>query len=92
MKIIGKPILDEFKRKHADARSQVDSWVAEVEEAEWQTPHEVKERYQTADFLGGGETIFNIKGDAYRLRTIISYKNAVVSVLNAGTHSEYVRW
>ncbi len=92
MKIIGKPILEEFKRKHADARSQVDSWIAETEEAEWKTPHEVKDRYPNASLLGDGIVIFNIKRDNYRLKVLISYKSGNVSIQNAGTHSEYMRW
>jgi mRNA-degrading endonuclease HigB of HigAB toxin-antitoxin module len=44
MRLIGKKLLFDFKNKHADARSQIESWEAEVEEAEWDAPPELKKK------------------------------------------------
>ncbi len=92
MKIHGKRILDDFKRRHADARPHIDEWVCEVEEAKWQSPHDIKARYVTAKILADRRVVFKLKGNDYRLDAKISYKNQVVLVVRIGTHAEYDNW
>ena len=92
MKLIGKNILDNAGRIHADAKSQLETWALETEEAEWQNPNDVKERYASVSFLGGGKTVFNIKGNRYRLFTLINYAGKLVLVKKFGTHTEYSKW
>jgi len=92
MQIIGKIVLEEFKNKYADVRSQVDSWVAEAEGAEWGNPMDVKERYPKASILSGNQVVFDLKGSKYRLLTKINYPNGVVLIKNAGPHEEYMSW
>jgi len=92
MKLIGKSILDELKKKHADARPQIDSWEAEVKEAEWKTPQDLKNRYPKASILSKQRVVFNICGNKYRLLTLVTYKTGVVFVKKIGTHNEYDNW
>jgi len=89
MKLIGRDILKEFIFEHADARSSISAWIAEVEATVWQSSHDVKARYANASFLGDGTVIFNIKGNTYRMETRITYKTPVVMVVWIGTHAEY---
>ena len=42
MQLIGMQVLHEFIKKHVDARSNIESWKIEAEEAHWTTPHELK--------------------------------------------------
>lgn len=92
MKIIGKGVLNDFKRKHTDAGSQVDSWENEVEAADWKIPLDIKRRYASASILQSNQVVFNLKGNKYRLLTKVNYKNKVVLVKKAGTHEEYDNW
>lgn len=92
MKIIGKGVLNDFKRKHTDASSQVDSWENEVEDADWKIPLDIKRRYASASILQGNQVVFNLKGNKYRLLTKVNYKNRIVLVKKAGTHEEYDNW
>ncbi|MFQ5944555.1 MAG: type II toxin-antitoxin system HigB family toxin [Anaerolineales bacterium] len=92
MDIVGKGKLNEFSGKHADARKQIESWVALVEAAEWTSPMDIKEHFSHADFLGDGRCVFNIKGNTYRLYVKIAYKTKKVLVKEVGTHAEYDRW
>ena len=92
MKLIGKQILQDFIRIHADARSQIESWEAEVEGAKWSTPHELKGRYPRASILGNQNVVFNICGNKYRLWVKVSYKNELVLIEQIGTHKEYEKW
>jgi mRNA interferase HigB len=90
--VVGRHILDDFCRRHADAVEQVRSWVAEVEDAQWSTPLELKERYHRASTLEGNRVVFRIKGNTYRLLARVSYKNQVVRVEKVGTHAQYDTW
>lgn len=92
MRIAGLKILIDFGKKHADIRSQINAWISEVEEATWQKPQDVKDRYVHASFLANNRVIFNLKGNHYRLDTKINYKNQVVLVIRIGTHSDYSKW
>ena len=92
MKVVGREELEKYGRKHADLRGQIDAWLAEVAEAEWQTPNDIKRRYSHASFLTNRRVIFNLKGNRYRLDTKVSFKNQVVLVVRIGTHEEYSTW
>ena len=92
MILTGKALLEAFKDEHPDARSLVDAWEAEIEVATWQTPHDLKARFPSADTPGDQQAIFNIRGNRYRLWVKIAYKVGVVLVKAIGTHAEYDKW
>lgn len=92
MKLIGKKILEDFKEKHADARSQIESWEAEAEEAQWKTPHDLKGRYPKASIIKDNQVVFDISRNKYRLLVQVSYKNGIVFIKKMGTHKEYEHW
>ena len=80
MKIVGKKMLDEFKKKYSEVGSQIDSWYSEVSLADWIKPLDIKQRYRTASFLPNNHVIFNLKGNKYRLLVQVSYKNKIVLI------------
>jgi len=84
--------MHDFKQGHNDARSQLDSWEAEVGEALWDTPHDLKKRYPKASLLKNQNAIFDFCNNKYRLWTKINYKNSIVLIKKIGTHKEYNRW
>lgn len=92
MKLIGKQILTNFKEQHTEARSQVESWAAEVEEAQWNTPVDLKQRYPNASILKDQHVVFNICWNKYRLLVQVGYKTKIVLVKKIGTHKEYDNW
>lgn len=92
MKLTGKILLNEFKKDHPDSNSSIESWEAEIEEANWQTPHDLKSRYPKASIIGNQRVVFDLCGNRYRLLTIISYKNQMAMVEKIGTHKEYDKW
>jgi len=89
MRVLGTTILEEFQHDHADVRSWISAWLAEVKDAEWTTPQDIKNRYQSASFLSDRLVIFNVKGTKYRMVCKISFQFNIVRVQWAGTHAEY---
>lgn len=91
MKVLGRETLSDFIKRHAEVRTQVAAWVAEAEEADWKSPQDVRARYPTVSFIRG-RTVFNIKGNKYRLDTTIAFNTGIVIVDRMGTHAEYTKW
>ena len=92
MKLLSKKLLHDFKEKHADARSQIESWEMEFEETLWNTPHDIKERYPKASLVKDRQVIFNLCGNKYRLLVQVAYKTGIVLIKKIGTHKEYDNW
>lgn len=89
MQVYGLARLHEFSRKHANARAALTAWHTVVEQAEWNTTHDIKARFAQADFLVDNRVIFNIKGNHYRLLAKVNFQAGIVLVEWIGTHAEY---
>lgn len=89
MRVIGRDKLTKFSKKHNQAKPALDAWFAEAESANWQTPQDIKGRFNSADFLADNRVIFNIKGNHYRLVVKVRYRNGIVAIEWVGTHAEY---
>lgn len=92
MQIVGKDKLAVFKNEHPEARSQIEAWEAEVENADWKTPHGLKARYPKASLPGNQNVIFNICWNKYRLWVKVAYNTSTVLISEIGTHEEYKKW
>lgn len=92
MRLLGKQLLFDFIKRYNDSQSQILSWMAEVENSNWQTPHELKNRYSSASILRGQNVIFDFCWNKYRLWVQVTYKNGIVLVKKIGTHKEYNKW
>lgn len=86
--MIAKSALRSFWGQHPDAEGPLLAWFREVQQAEWDSPAAVKEKYRSASFVGE-RVAFNIKGNKYRLVVWINYPFKVVYVRFVGTHEEY---
>jgi mRNA interferase HigB len=89
MTLVGRDILDQFSRAHADLRRPLQAWVKEVESAAWKTPQDIKNRYRSVDFRPGNRVIFDLKGNHYRLVAVVRYQSGILLVEWIGTHAEY---
>jgi mRNA interferase HigB len=68
---------------------RIAAWKAEVQQARWNKPTDVKAIYGTADVVGNSRVVFDICGNNYRLVVQFNYAAQVASVRFAGTHEEY---
>lgn len=89
MTLVGQDRIDTFVKRNAQARKPMQAWVAEVKQARWKTPQDIKNRYRSADFLKNNRVIFDIKGNSYRMVVKVAYQTGVVFVEWIGTHGEY---
>jgi mRNA interferase HigB len=91
--IISAGRLDDFARRHRDAEAALAGWAQNTRSAAWRNLPQVRQTYRSADAVkvdsGRVVTVFNIRGNNYRLLTAISYPAQVVNVLQFLTHAEY---
>jgi mRNA interferase HigB len=88
MRIISRKRLLEFSEIHSEATAPLDYWYRVAKSATWTNLIEVRETYPTADPVGNF-TVFNIKGNDYRLITSIVYQTQRIYIKYVLTHSEY---
>ena len=89
MIITNKEILEKYSQKHVIVKNPIEKWTADVTVAQWKSLNDLRLSYPSADYVGNGRVVFNIKGTDYRLIVIIIYVVNVVEVRWIGTHAEY---
>jgi mRNA interferase HigB len=93
MRLLGQDVLWKAVRKHADARRWLQAWIATVEDATWQSLDDMRDDYPSADGVKLKSeivvTVFNVRGNEYRLLTNVNYEGQIVLVLEFLTHGEY---
>jgi mRNA interferase HigB len=90
MRIISRKRLLEFAKIHADVADPLDLWYRVAKSSNWLNLIDVKQTYSAADVVGNF-TVFNIKGNDYRLITSIVYSKQRIYIKYVLTHSEYDR-
>jgi mRNA interferase HigB len=91
MRIIARKTLREFweNPKHRDSEQPLRAWFAEVKEADWNSPNDIKAKYKSASIVGNNRLVFNIKGNTYRLVVSVRYEFKIVYIRFIGTHQQY---
>lgn len=88
MHVISRKKLREFWEQHADAYDALDNWYKAASKTKWSNLAEVQTLYSTAEVVGNF-TVFNIKGNKYRLVVDIVYAEATIFIKYVLTHAEY---
>lgn len=88
MHVISRKKLLEAAKKHPHLGKPLDAWYRLAKKAEWESLVEVREVFPTADAVGKF-TVFDIKGNAYRLITEINYQTGRIFLRHVLTHAEY---
>lgn len=91
MRIIAKKTLVAFYTKHSDAESAIEDWYEKVKEAQWDNFAQVRQMFNSADLVGNNRIVFNLRGNQYRLVTLVLFRIKMVYIRFIGTHSEYER-
>ena len=90
MRVLGTEVLGKAKKTHRDLTSSVATWLMIAREAKWKNLNEVRLTWRNTDCVRG-KTIFNIKGNRYRLIAIVNYASQTIVLSTLLTHDEYSR-
>jgi mRNA interferase HigB len=88
MHVISRRRLREFCESHADSCEALYDWYDTANQASWQNLLEIQQTYPKAEAVSHF-TIFNIKGNRYRLIADIQYQKQLIYVKYILTHAEY---
>jgi mRNA interferase HigB len=83
MRVISRRTLHEAVKRHAELEKPLDVWYRIAKKAAWRNLGDVKKTYKHADYVDP-YTVFNIKGNNYRLVVKIEYRFGIIL-----THPEY---
>jgi len=87
---ISRRKIREFVRLHPDSEFSLSAWFKIARKAEWRSLAAVRKVYPQADVVGKF-TVFNIRGNRYRLIAEINYQFQQVLIREILTHREYDR-
>ena len=89
MRIYSKKTLDEFGKTHADVADVLKGWYRVAKSSKWQNIQDVKKSCSASADAAGRFTVFNIKGNKYRLIVSIDYEKQIINIKYILTHAEY---
>jgi mRNA interferase HigB len=91
--VITRRRLREWGRQYPDAKPSLAAWHAVAKKARWDSIAEVRKDFPTADGAvvksGRVATVFNIRGNNYRMIAAIHYNGKRVYLLRLLTHGDY---
>ena len=88
MDVISRKKLKEAVARQGDLEAPLDAWFRIAKKAQWKNLADVRKTFSTADAVGKW-TVFNIKGNRYRLITEINYAFGRIYIRHVLTHAEY---
>ena len=90
MHVISRKKLKEAAARRRDLEAPLDVWFRIAKKASWQNLADVRKTFASADLVDRW-TVFNIKGNRYRLITDVNYRFQRIYIRHVLTHAEYDR-
>lgn len=90
MRVISRKRLLEVIEKDRTLEGPLKAWYKIVSKADWKNFAEVRQTYSSADYVDPF-TVFNIRGNQYRLIVKIEFKKHLAFIKHILTHKEYDR-
>lgn len=89
MRIVTFKRIQDFCDRQPDVAVALQVWYQKTSKAEWHTLTDIRRMFNSADYVGNNRYVFNIKGNHYRLVTIIIFASQKIYIRFIGTHTEY---
>lgn len=90
MHVISRRMLLQAATRHGDLFAPLDAWYRIAKKAQWRSLEDVRLVFPNADLVGRF-TVFNIKGNAFRLIVEINYLTGRLYIRHVLTHASYDR-
>ncbi len=89
MVVISYGAIRSFYEKHPDSKDALNNWYRLAIAADWGNFQEIKEMYNSVDAVGNDRFIFNVRGNHYRLVTMIFFDVRTIYIRFVGLHKDY---
>jgi mRNA interferase HigB len=88
VRVISRRALRDFAKEHADSARPLDAWYRIAKASRWKSLIDVRDTWPSAETVGE-LTVFNVKGNTYRLIARINYQTGTLFIRAVLTHAEY---
>lgn len=89
MRIFTEQTLKKFTERHPGSKVALQEWVTVVKKSVWKNFADIKNTFNSVDYVGNQRYVFNIKGNDFRLVAVIKFTPRFVYIRFIGTHKEY---
>lgn len=89
MVIVSRKAIHEYASTKAQATEALNEWYLKTKAADWGNLADVKNTFNSVDYVGNDNYVFNIKGNHFRLIARIIFPVRTVFIRFIGTHAEY---
>ncbi|MFZ0278172.1 MAG: type II toxin-antitoxin system HigB family toxin [Candidatus Sulfotelmatobacter sp.] len=88
MHVISRKKLKEAAARHGELEGPLDVWFRIAKKAAWKSLADLRKTFSTAEAVVKW-TVFNVKGNRYRLIAEVNYAYGRIYVRHVLTHTEY---
>jgi len=81
--------IKKYTKAIPTTKTALEEWYYKTSKAEWKNVTDIKNTFNTIDYVGNNRFVFDIKGNHYRLVAIIIFASQKVYIRFIGTHAEY---
>lgn len=89
MRIVTYSRIKEYTTTIPSTKTALEEWYYKASKSEWKNLTDIKNTFNTVDYVGNNRYVFNIKGNHYRLIAIVIFASQKVYIRFIGTHNEY---
>lgn len=89
MRIFTEQAMKEFTERNPSSKTALQVWCKVVRKSEWRSLSDIKDTFNSVDYVGNQRFVFNIKGDEYRLVAVVKFSIGFVYIRFIGTHNDY---
>ena len=93
IRLIREDTIKEFMKDNTGSRATFTGWLNSLNSADWNTINDIKQTFNSADFIGKNRIVFNIGGNNYRMICKFHFgkKKVHLFIKWIGTHADYDR-
>ena len=92
MRVVTEKRLKEFWEKVPEAQGSMQGWHRAVKNCKAQSHSELKLTFNSADYVAGKYTVFDVGGNKYRIVAVIHYNTQMIYIRGVFTHRDYDKW
>ena len=89
MRIIAARTIRQYYEANPASKAALQDWTTKVKNANWTSFADMKETFNSVDYVGNQHYVFNIKGTDFRLVAVVKFTVHFVLIRFIGTHAEY---
>ena len=89
MRVFTTKTINAYRECYPEADGPLKAWVSLIEGNAFKHFPELKNMFRSADFVQPDRVIFNIKGNHFRLITVVDFGRQIVFVKWFGWHKDY---